>query len=162
MPTRTPLPPTRTPTPLPNYVTLGLSPTQVRPGATLALAWLCDFTRWNYFARPVDIYLVAIRNPRVIGGPSTINDALAGGEIFIFENGMAGAYRYTGTVKGPTWRGASFPPVSHTGTLNFATPTDPYFRGNWVFATAFFYSNGSGPVRGDLPVDNSNLTTLAP
>ena len=46
--------------------------------------------------------------------------------------------------------------------LAFVTPTDPYFRGNWVFATAFLYSDGSGWVRADLPVENSNRTTLAP
>jgi len=56
----------------------------------------------------------------------------------------------------------AFPPVDLSGTLAFVTPTDPYFRGNWVFATAFLYSDGSGWVRADLPVENSNRTTLSP
>jgi hypothetical protein len=126
------------------------------------MGWACSFDRWQYYGRSVDVYLAAIRNPRVVGGPSSIEDALAGGELFIFENGMAGAYKYTGTVKGPTWRLISFPPAPLSGSIPFVTPADPYFTGNWVFATAFLYGDGSGWVRPDLPVENSNRTILAP
>ena len=149
------------PTP-PNYVTLGLEPAQVKPGGGLAVRWRCDFGRWNYRGRPVDVYLAAIRNPRSVGSPSTIEEALGGGEVYLFADGMARAYRYSGAVSGPTWKRVSFPPVGEQGVLNFTTPSDAYFEGGWVFATAFLYSDGSGPVRGDLPVENSNLTTLAP
>ncbi|MDD5555869.1 MAG: S8 family serine peptidase [bacterium] len=159
------LPPTPapTPTPAPNYINLSLSPVQLRPGGAVELSWRCDFSRWDYAGRPVDVYLAAIRDPKAAGASSSIGDALAGGEVRLFEDGMRTSYRFTGAVRAPCWRGVVFPPTPLAGTLRFTVPPDPSFHGDWVFATAFFLKDPPGPVRDDgLPVENSDIATVAP
>jgi hypothetical protein len=172
--TPTPTPPgSPTPTAVPaNYIDLTLLPAEVKPGGTVGIGWTCDFTQWNYEGRPVNVYLAAIRNAKVADGPGSIEDALAGGEVWLFEEGMATAYRYAGATAAPsnegakpkrilpTWSGVAFPPVAFEGRLSFTTPPSDYFVGDWVFATAFLYEDGT-PVRADLPVENSNITRLA-
>jgi hypothetical protein len=167
-PTGTPTPtvtPTATPTatPEPNYINLGAAPVTVNPGGTVAMSWLCDFSRWDYRGQAVDIYLVAIKSPTVADAPSSISDALAGGEVWVFEDGMKKSYRYAGVVKEPCWKNVVFPPAPYWGTLRLTMPLSPAFYGDWVFAAAFFRKSPAGPVRDDgLPVENSNITTLAP
>ena len=163
-PTATPTPtetpttvPTPTSTPLPNYVELGASPGSVRTGGTEDMSWACDFSRWNYKDAPVNIYLAAIKGATVIDGPSSVEDALSGKEVFLAADGMTSWYRYTGSVGAPTWSGVAFPPAPLAGSKPLAIPDDPSLAGDWVFATAFVYADGSGYVRTDgKPVENSN------
>ncbi|MDD5556413.1 MAG: PQQ-binding-like beta-propeller repeat protein [bacterium] len=164
-PTGTPAPaPTSTPAPPPGYIHPSLAPGRVPPGGTAGLSWRCEFTPWNYGGQPVDVYLAAIRDPKVAGAASSVEEALAGGEVWIFEKGMKTSYRYAGTVKAPCWRDVVFPPAPLLGTLDLAVPADPSFHGNWVFATTFVRKGPPGGfVRDDgRPVENSNIATVAP
>ncbi|MCX6340156.1 MAG: hypothetical protein NTX71_09605, partial [Candidatus Aureabacteria bacterium] len=155
-PTETPTEtPTITPTP-PNYINLTIESGYLKAGEHGRLKWSCDFSRWDYRGSPVNVYLAAIRNPKINNAPSSIADALAGRELWLFENGMRNAYRYTGKVRRPTWSRVVFPPAPLTGTLDFTAPLSAYFQGDWVFATAFIYIK-CVPIRKDLPVENSNL-----
>ncbi|MDD5556415.1 MAG: hypothetical protein PHN82_04095 [bacterium] len=163
--TVTPVPaPTATPAPPPGYIHPSLAPGRVPPGGTAGLSWRCEFTPWNYEGQPVDVYLAAIRDPKVAGAASSVEEALAGGEVWIFEKGMKTSYRYAGTVKAPCWRDVVFPPAPLLGTLDLAVPADPSFHGNWVFATTFVRKGPPGGfVRDDgRPVENSNIATVAP
>lgn len=140
-----------------NYINLDVSPASVTGGSPVTLSWQCDFTTWNYQGVPVDIYFVAIKNPKVIDAPSSAADVLAGGEVYIAADGMANWYRYTGSIGAPTWKSIVFPPGPITGSMSLPMPSDPSFKGTWVFAMAFLYSNGTGFVRNDAtPVENSN------
>jgi uncharacterized repeat protein (TIGR03803 family) len=141
-----------------NYINLDASPPSFPGGDAVAMGWECDFANWNYRGVPVNVYIAAIKDPKAVDAPSSVTDALAGGEVYLAADGMARWYRYTGSVGAPTWSNVSFPPVATLGFQGITTPTDAAFRGNWVFAAAFIYSNGSGFVRTDAtPVENSNL-----
>jgi hypothetical protein len=163
-PTPTPTPtatPTPTETPLPNYVNLEASPTALNPGEAVTLSYLCDFSRWNYEGVPVDIYLAAVKNPRVIDAPSSVTDCLSGGTVYLYGRGMKSAYRYTGTVKEPTWRNVVFPPAPILGAFRIVSPSSPAYTGDYIFATAFIHHGTGRFVRDDgMPVENSNLFTI--
>ncbi len=145
------------PTPVPNYINLGASPASVSPGSSVTLSWTADFTQWDYQGVPVNIYLAAIRSPLVSDAPSSVSDALGGGTVFLFGSRMATIYRYTGSVREPTFSGVAFPPVALSGSRNINVPANPALAGDWVFATAFIRRDTGVFVRDDgLPVENSN------
>ena len=153
--------PTPTATPLPNYVDLGASPGSVSPGGTESMSWRCDFSRWDYEGVPVDVYIAAIRDPRVADGPSSKEDALAGGAVYLAGKQMKDWYLYEGAVKYPTYENVSFPPVALTGTKPLAIPNNPALAGDWVFATAFIRRDNGQFVRPDgKPVENSNIFSI--
>jgi len=160
-PTQTPTgPPTPTPaaTPLLNYVSLGALPTEVTPGGEVEMAWRCDFSTWNYRGVRVDVYVAVIRNPRVIGEPSSVSDALAGGAVYLYGPDMKGVYQYNGKVGEPSLSNVAFPPAPTFGTLMLKIPTGSAYRGDYVFATAFIRRTTRTFVRADgKPVENSNL-----
>ena len=72
---------------------------------------------------------------------------------------MRGAYRFTNQTIKPTFSKLTIPPVPFAGTLGLFAPPVPGFAGDWVFAIALFFTN-DGPIRTDLPVENSNLFKL--
>ena len=153
--------PTPTPTPLPNYINLTANPVSFNPGEGVTLGWTCDFSRWNYEGIPVNIYLAAIKSPKVIDAPSSVKDALAGGIVYLAGAKLKSVYVYRGKVKEPTWSNVSFPPVKTAGSFTIRTPNNPAIAGDYVFATAFIKADGRGFVRDDgLPVENSNLFSI--
>jgi hypothetical protein len=106
----------------------------------------------------VDVYLAAIRNPRVQVVPSSVSDALAGGAVYLYGPGMKSIYQYKGRVGQPTYSNVAFPPVATAGSIRITTPTSSSFRGDYVFATAFVRCDTRTFVRTDgKPVENSNL-----
>lgn len=144
-----------------NYVGLAGFPGAFDAGERAPLAWECDFSRWDYRGAPVDIYLAAIRAPRVANGPSSVADALAGGEVFLAVNGAREWRRFEGTVEAPTWSAVLFPAASTSGSITIPTPADPALAAEYVFATVFARSDGSGFVRTDgMPVENSNVFVI--
>jgi outer membrane protein assembly factor BamB len=156
--------PTQTPTatPPPNYINLDASPDSVRPGESVTLEWHCDFTQWDYRGVPVNMYLAAIKNPKVINGPSSVSDALTGGTVYLYGRNMQSAYIYTGIVREPTFSGVAFPPVSTTGSLTINVPICSHYVGDYVFATALVRCDTHQYVRDDgLPVENSGLVKVA-
>ena len=125
------------------------------------MVWLCDFSRWNYRGARVDVYIAAIRNPRVQGESSSVSDALAGGAVYLYGPGMKSAYQYKGRVGKPTYSNVAFPPVAAAGSIRITTTRSSSFKGNYVFATAFVRRDTRAFVRTDgKPVDNSNLFTI--
>jgi outer membrane protein assembly factor BamB len=164
--TPTPTPsPTSTSSPIatliPNYVNLSASPTSVSPGGTVEMSWQCDFIQWNYQSVPVNVYLAAIKDPKVIDAPSSVADALGGGMVFLAADRMREWYQYQGSVKEPTWSSVAFPPVPMSGSTSLPVPTNLGLAGDWIFATAFVRRDTGGFVRTDgLPVENSNAFTI--
>lgn len=151
--------PTPTLTPTPNYINLSLSPGSISPGGLITLFYSCDFGMLDYRNRNFDVYLAAVRSPYILDSGSTVADVLAGGEIYIFNQNMNGAYRYTTQAIRPAFSQVTIPPVPTAGVLLLNAPAVSGFSGDWVFAIALFYSH-EGPIRTDLPVENSNLFTL--
>ena len=150
-----------TPTPLPNYIKLTASPATASPGSPVTLSWSCDFSRWNYEGVPVNIYLAAIRGPNVVDAPSSVSDTLSGEAVYLWGRNMGSVYLYSGSLQEPTYSKVSFPPVKLSNSIDIATPIDPSFAGDYVFATAFIRSDGTGFVRNDgMPVENSNKFTI--
>ena len=143
-----------------NYVELTASPAQAQPGGTVSMGWSCDPSGWNYSGVPVDIYVAAIKKPTVVDGPSSTATALGGSEVYLAADKMASWYRYTRSVGAPTWSGVVFPGAPTSGSKQVTLPTDSSFKGDWVFATAFMKADGSGPVRTDPPVENSNVFSI--
>jgi hypothetical protein len=71
---------------------------------------------------------------------------------------METMYQYEGTVREPTWRDVSFPPVVISGSIAVGIPE---FPGDFVIATAFIRRSNGRFVRDDgLPVENSNGFTI--
>jgi hypothetical protein len=125
------------------------------------MVWLCDFSTWNYKGVRVDVYLAAIRNPKVQGGPSSVSDALGGGAVYLYGPGMKSVYRYKGKVGKPTYSNVAFPPVATAGSIDITTPTSSSLKGDYLFATAFIRRDTKTFVRTDgKPVENSNLFTI--
>lgn len=145
--------------PPPNYVNLSVSPPTIAPGVPITIAYQCDFNTWDYRNREFDVFLVAVRNPVVWDGPSTVADVLAGGEVYIFKKNMSGVYLFKGTVDKPTFSRVTIPPVPTSALLMLVAPPVPGFSGQWSFGLAFFYTK-DGAVRSDLPVEMSNLIRL--
>ena len=154
--------PTPSPTPVPNYVDLTASPASVPPGGTESMSWSCTTGNpWNYGGVPVNVYVAAIKGPKVSDGPSSVADALKGEQVWLAADGMTSWYLYTGSVGAPTWSGVAFPPAPLTGTKALAIPNNTALAGDWVFAAAFIRADGSGYVRTDgKPVENSNLFSI--
>ena len=149
--------PTLIPTPAPNYVDLTAKPDTVKPGGTVRLSWNCDFNRWNYEDVPVNVYLAAVRAPKVSDTPSNVSDALGGGTVYLFGAGMKNVYVYNGSLKEPTFSNAAFPPVAVSDSLQIKAPGGEGFDGEYVFATVFIRCDTGKFVRTDgLPVENSN------
>lgn len=147
------------PPPPSNYVNLTASPANVAVGGTVTMGWSCDFSDWNYRSVPVNVYLMAIRSPRVEDGPSSTADALAGGRIYSFGPGMASVY--PGAPTRPTWSGVVFPPAPTSGSRAVSIPFSTSLAGDWVFAAAFVRSDTGAFIRTDgLPVENSNAFTI--
>jgi len=156
---------TGTPSPPPasaNYVNLGVPTAVVEAGGEVALEWRCDFRQYPYEGVAVDVYLAAVRDPDVCCGPSSVDDLMRSGAIYIYEPGMRGVYEYRGRLKAPTYGKVVFGPEFASGEVTIATPVDPIYAGVYLFATAFLYSDGSGWVSADLPVENSNEVELMP
>ncbi|MCX6353634.1 MAG: SUMF1/EgtB/PvdO family nonheme iron enzyme [Candidatus Aureabacteria bacterium] len=147
------------PAPTPNYINLSVSPASISPGGLITLSYSCDFSMVDYRNRQFDVYLAAVRSPIVPDAPSSVADVLAGSEIYIFSPNMSGAYLYKGMVDQPTFSKVTIPPVSTSGNLMLTAPPVSGFSANWAFAVALFYSQ-AGPVRSDLPMENSNLFKL--
>ncbi len=146
-----------TPTPTPNYVNLGARPVTVSPGGSVNMTWSCDFSRWNYEGVPVNIYVAAIKDPKVIDGPSSTADALSGGMVYLAGPQMKEWYLYTGSVKEPTYGNIAFPPAPINGSMQLLVSSNPALVGDWVFATAFIRLDTGQFVRDDgKPVENSN------
>jgi hypothetical protein len=144
-----------------NYVNLSALPAEVGPGEKVTMAWLCDFHKWNYQGARVDVYLAAIRNPRVQGAPSSVGDALAGGAVYLYGPGMKSIYQYKGGVGQPTYSNVAFPPVATAGSIRITTPTSSSFKGDYLFAAVFIRRDTRAVVRDDgKPVENSNLFTI--
>ncbi len=127
-------------------------------GSAITLSWIADFGTYDYENVPVNVYLAAIRDPKVTDAPSSVADVLAGGgEIYLAADRMSSWYRYVGRVREPTFSGVSFPPVAMSGSITKTSPTRSGFSGDWVFATAFIRLDTGGFVRTDgMPVENSN------
>jgi outer membrane protein assembly factor BamB len=145
--------------PPPNYINLSVNPVPIIPGSIATFAYSCNFSTWDYQGDPVDIYLAVIKDPKVSDAPSTVSDALGGGTVYLFGRHLA-PYRYTGTVREPTFRNASFPPIPTSGFVSIPVPAISGLAGNYVFATAFVRHGAGAFVRTDLPVENSNLFIL--
>lgn len=142
--------------PPPNYINLSVAPAPIIPGGTATFAYRCDFGTWNYQGVPVDIYLAAVRAPLISDAPSTVGDALGGGTVYLFGRNMV-PYLYTGTVREPTFRNLSFPPIPTSASVSIPVPALPGLAGNYLFATAFIRRDTGAFVRADgLPVENSN------
>jgi len=156
-PTQTPPP---TPTSTPNYINLSASPSTVHPGGTVTLSYSCDFNIWNYQGVAVDVYLAAIKTPRVVDAPSSLNDALGGGVVYLFGENMKSVYVYEGSVHEPTYGNVAFPLVATAGSLSVVVPASAGYAGDYVFATAFIRHGAGSFIRDDgLPVENSNMVT---
>jgi len=125
----------------------------------ITLSYSCDFSTWDYQNKKFDVYLAAVRSPIVSDAPSAVADVLAGSEIYIFSPNMSGTYLYKGKVGQPTFSKVTIPPVSAAGVLLLNAPLVSGFSRDWVFAIALFFTN-DGPIRTDLPVENSNLFKL--
>lgn len=150
--------PNPTATPVRNYINLGIIHEEVSLGGTLNLWYLCDFIEWPYQWVPVDIYLAVIRDPKVIDEPSSVEDALAGGMVYIFGKDMKNSYIYEGKVGNPTYHDAMFKPGQPIGYVNMKLSASEMYKGNYVFVTAFIRRDTGEFVRTDgKPVETSNL-----
>ena len=139
-----------------NYLNLRVTPGYLEAGEEGVLGYECGFDVLDFRDTPVDIYLAAVRDPVAVNRPSTVEEALAGGEVWFYGSGMA--YAYTGALREPTWSGVRFPPTAVSGTLPFTAGGG--WNDRWVFAAAFVRA-GVGPVRTDgIPVENSNIFRL--
>ena len=144
-----------------NYVNLGVTPTEVSPGEAVTMGWRCDFSEWPYEGVRVNVYLAAIRSPKVYNEPSSVADALAGGAVYLFGPQMKSVYLYMGKIGKPTYSNIAFPPVATAGLVNITTPRSSSYKGDYVLATAFIRRDTRNFVRTDgRPVENSNLFTI--
>ena len=90
-----------------------------------------------------------------------MNEALAGGQVFLFGPGLKSVNVLNGAPIEPAFSNVVFPPAPLSGSIDFTAPTDPAFANGYVFATAFIRRDTGGFVRTDgLPVENSNLFTI--
>jgi len=143
-----------------NYANLAGNPLGVNPGESISLGYTCYASMWGYSGVPVDVYVAAIKDPQVSDVPSTVEQALAGGRVYLFGAGMSSVYIYNGSVGAPTFSGVKLPSPPVTGSLPVTAPVSPGYAGNYVFATAFIRRDNGRFVRTDLPVENSNSFTL--
>lgn len=157
----TPAPVPPTPTPIPNYVQVSAYPEQEHPGGTVSVDYSCDVSDWGYAGVKVNVYIAVIKDPKVINGPSSVRDALSGSMVYIFNRGMKGAYRYTGTLREPTYSNIKFPPTPLDGSFPLHIPPSSSYAGEWVVGACFVRSDNGRFVRLDgSPVENSNLITV--
>ncbi|MDD5555810.1 MAG: YncE family protein [bacterium] len=140
-----------------NYINLRMEPGYFEAGDAGNLHYSCDFSRWNYERRRVDIYLALIRNPVVVNAPSTVAEALAGEEVWFYGRNLMDVYN--GDPQEPTWSGVRFPPTPVEGRLPMTMRGG--WEGHWVFATAFLEHGTGRFIRRDgRPVENSNIFRL--
>ncbi|MDD5556703.1 MAG: hypothetical protein PHN82_05565 [bacterium] len=146
------------PTPVPgtNCINLAAGPPVVAPGGSVTLAFSALAGRYGFVGVPLDVYVAAIRDPIAVGKPSTVDDALGGGAVYLFGPNMAGAYLYTGRVRGPAFTNVAFNEAVATGSLRVAVPPSSAYTGTYVFAAALVNRATGQFVRLDLPVENSN------
>jgi len=118
---------------------------------------------WNYQGVAVDVYIAAIKRPRVVDAPSSVSEALGGGVVYLFGKNMKSVYVYEGKLQEPTYSNAAFPPVHLSNSLPVPVPAGASYAGDYVFATAFLRHGAGGFIRTDgLPVENSNLVMNVP
>ncbi|MEJ2744903.1 MAG: hypothetical protein P8123_04350 [bacterium] len=140
-----------------NYVELNVNPTSMVSGGQHTLSWDCSFSDANYYGDPVNVFMALIRDPVVTDGPSTVNEALAGGAVYLFYRGFSNSYRYRGKLRGPTWKGVAFPPLPTSGAFRITLSAPP---GEYVWATAFVDAATGRFIRTGEPVENSNPFTI--
>jgi uncharacterized protein YkwD len=150
--------PTPGPTPVPgtNCINLAAGPLELNPGESVTLAFSCLAEQYGFIGVPLNVYVAAIRDPLVIDGPSTVDQALGGGAVYIFGPNMASAYLYTGRVRGPAFSNVTFTQSIGVGSLRVNVPPSPAYSGTYVFAAALVNRATGQFIRADLPVDNSN------
>ena len=144
-----------------HYLNLEVYPNLISPGERLILSWSCDFSVWNYRGVPVDIYLMAIKNPAVVGTPCSLSDALDGGTVYVFEPGMHSTYIYSGNFREPTLSNITFSSATPSGTDTITDHEGEFCRGDYVFAAFMKRSANGNYIRTDgRPIENSNRFTI--
>ncbi len=141
-----------------NYINLEVTPTSASPGGYILLTFRTDFSHYNYEGLPVDVYLAAVKKPKVTDVPSSVSDVLGGGGVYLYGNKMQSVYRFNGTVREPTWSNIAFPPVAASGSRTISVPSNPAISGDYAFAVVLVLRDTGNFVRTDgLPVENSNF-----
>lgn len=159
----TPVPiPTPGPTPVPgtNCINLAAAPLTLSPGQSVTLAYSILAQQYGFVGVPLNVYVAAIRDPLVIDAPSTVDQALNGGAVYIFRSNMSSAYLYTGAVGGPTFSNIVINGALAYGTIRVTVPNSSAYAGTYVFAAALINRLTGQFIRLDLPVDNSNSFTV--
>lgn len=136
-----------------NYVELSINPSSINSGGALSLKYNGSYSDVNFGSDPVNVYLAIVKDPVASGEPSTVDEVLNGGSVWLFEDGMNSNYRYQGRVYEPTWKKIRFGPNAPSGELNFRL-TAPL--GEYVFATAFVNARTGEFIRTDEPVENTD------
>lgn len=145
---------THTPTPLPNY--LELDAELASPTGAVKLSYQCDFQLYDYQDVPLYVYLAAIENPKVAGGPASLADAVSGGSVHMFGPGMKSTYVFNDRLQAPTFTGVAFPQVPIADSMIINTVTAGIYEGTYAFAAVFIRKDTGGFVRtDDFPVSTS-------
>lgn len=138
-----------------DYVALDVSVANLN--GTIRLTYNCNFDTYDYQGIPLDVYLVAIHNPAISDGPSSIADAFAGGAVQLFRPGMRSSYLFGGSPLIPTLSNVIFPPAPVTGSFLIDTVSTNTYEGNYAIAAVFTRHGGADFIRTDgLPVEVSN------
>lgn len=138
-----------------NYVDLDVD--VVNPNGAIKLTYSCNFDTYNYQGVPVDVYLMAIHNPAISDGPSSIADAFSGGAVQFFRPGMRSSYAPSSGSIAPTFSNVTFPSVPTAGSLIIDTVSTNTYEGNYAIAAVFTRHGSADFIRSDgLPVEMSN------
>lgn len=142
----------------PNYINLAAE--VVDPNGMVRLTYSCDYSVYNYGGRPVDMYLLALCDPRVADTPASVSDALASGAVQLFAPNMAFAHSLTGDNIVPTFKNLVLPPTPVAGDLLIDTVAKQVYPRTLAFAALLAYADTGALVRTDgLAVEVSNTVT---
>jgi hypothetical protein len=102
-----------------------------------------------------------VRNGRIADSPSSVEGALEGDAVYFFGRNMGRVYRYTGSVREPTFSAVAFPPARVSGEISLRAPGSAALAGDYAFAAAILLHRTGAFIRTDgLPVEVSNRVTL--
>ena len=115
----------------------------------MRLRYRCDFQRYDYARRPIDVYLAAVENPAFATARElSIDDLGRSGAVRIFRPDMT-TYVYTGVLGFPTFRFPSFPSGDVRGSFTVNTVASGIYRGRYAFAAVFVRRDTGAFVRND-------------